>query len=73
MHAALDRLRKLRNRIAHHEFIYLRDLSSDLNSLYSILGYVDSDTAKLVKSLSKVQQVLATKEPVLAGTADLSF
>ena len=73
LHAALDRLRKLRNRIAHHESIYLRDLSSDLNSLCSILGYIDSDTAKLVKSLSKVRQVLATKEAVLAGTADLSF
>lgn len=35
--------------IADQESIYLRDLSSDLNSLCSILGDIDSEIAKLVK------------------------
>jgi len=73
IHIALESLRKLRNRIAHHESIYLRDLSSDFESLCSIIGYMDLDTANLVKSLSKVKEVLAAKEAVLAGTAELSF
>lgn len=73
IHIALESLRKLRNRIAHHEAIYRRDLSFDFESLCSIIGYLDLDTANLVKSLSKVKEVLAAKEAVLNGTAELSF
>lgn len=73
LHAALDRLRKLRNRIAHHESIYSRDLAADFASLCSVIGYMDSDAAIFVKSLSKVHQVLSSKDAVLSGTAELSF
>ena len=73
LHAALDRLRKLRNRIAHHESIYSRDLAADFASLCSVIGYMDTDAAIFVKFLSKVQQVLSSKDAVLTGTAELSF
>ena len=73
LHAALDRLRKLRNRIAHHESISSRDLAADFASLCSIIGYMDVDAATFVKYLSKVEQVLASKEAVLTGTAQISF
>jgi hypothetical protein len=38
IHAKLDRLRTLRNRIAHHETIQHRHLMADLNDIKQIVG-----------------------------------
>ena len=41
LHTAVERLRKLRNRIAHHEPILNRDLEYDFNLLISLIGYME--------------------------------
>ena len=45
LHTAVERLRKLRNRIAHHEPILNRDLSYDFNLLISLIGYIEPKVA----------------------------
>lgn len=41
LHTAVERLRKLRNRIAHHEPILNRDLDYDLKLLVTLIGYIE--------------------------------
>lgn len=51
LHTAVERLRKLRNRIAHHEPILNRDLDYDFNLLISLIGYMEPKVAvALVKN-----------------------
>jgi hypothetical protein len=41
----LEKIRRLRNRIAHHEPIISRNLSADLRSLVNLVGFRCADTA----------------------------
>ncbi|MFE2180117.1 hypothetical protein [Streptomyces sp. NPDC059455] len=43
LHQDLDDLRKLRNRVAHHEPVGARDLAADRCSAYRVLGYLSAD------------------------------
>ncbi|WP_417516368.1 dihydropteroate synthase [Minwuia sp.] len=51
-HRALDRLRKLRNRIAHHEPILHRDLVTDHDLILEVLGWICPDTRYWVRTQS---------------------
>lgn len=59
LHNQLDRLRTLRNRIAHHEPILQRNLATDHEKLLWILRMLSSETARWVAHHSRVPEVLA--------------
>jgi hypothetical protein len=49
---ALERIRKLRNRVAHHEIIIGRNLMDDYSTIYLYLNGICPVTAKWIKSES---------------------
>ena len=73
LHVDLERLRKLRNRIAHHEPIYRRDLRFDFQLICSVIRYIDNDISELVYSLSRVEEVIEKKNHRIDGIIGLSF
>ncbi len=60
LHDQLDRLRTLRNRIAHHEPIFQRNLNDDFNRVVDILMRLSPDTANWVHHHSRVYGLLKT-------------
>ena len=59
LHLQLDRLRTLRNRIAHHEPILQRDLATDHEKLLWVLRMLSPETARWVAHHSRVPEILA--------------
>lgn len=57
VHNALNSIRRLRNRVAHHEPILHRDLEGDHNLIQKIIGWTCADTAEWVKSQSRFAEV----------------
>ena len=57
----LDDLRRLRNRIAHHEPILNRNIAADYASIIELIRSISPDTALWIDSESQVAKVLATK------------
>jgi hypothetical protein len=55
------RLRKLRNLIAHHESIYARNLSQDLQEALTLLSWVSQDLSDWVQEDERVSQLLASR------------
>jgi len=60
LHNQLDRLRTLRNRIAHHEPIFHRDLLTDYQKLMWILEMLSTETAAWTAHHSRLLEVLDT-------------
>lgn len=60
-HHPPDRLRLLRNRIAHHEPIFTRTLADDYQSILQTLAWICADTAAWVSHHSAVPAVLAAR------------
>ena len=58
-HAELDDLRKLRNRVAHHEPVFRRDLVADYDRILTVVGWISLDAADWVRSHSRLGDVLA--------------
>ncbi len=61
LHDALDRLRTLRNRIAHHEPIFQRMLQDDYNRICNITGFLSTPTLSWLRHHSRVPSVLAVQ------------
>ena len=59
LHDLLDRLRTLRNRIAHHEPILQRHLRADHDGILWLLNGLSPDTATWVQHHSRVRSTLA--------------
>ncbi|ULJ74489.1 hypothetical protein L2W42_21845 (plasmid) [Rhizobium gallicum] len=57
----LDDLRRLRNRIAHHEPILNRNIAADYQAILDLVGYICPTTAAWVDGHSQVAAILATK------------
>lgn len=57
----LEKIRKLRNRIAHHEPIFNRNLQADHKRIIKIIGYCCQDTAQWVQSWQRVDGLLTIK------------
>lgn len=57
----LDDLRRLRNRIAHHEPILNRNIAADYTSILNLIGYISPVTAQWIDDQSSVLQVLAAR------------
>jgi hypothetical protein len=59
IHRPLPDLRDLRNRIAHHEPIFSRDLPTDYQTILDVIGWMCADTRAWVIHHSEVPAVLA--------------
>lgn len=57
-HKRLDYLRTLRNRIAHHEPIFKRDLHKDYQSILEVSGWICPHTRAWIEHHSRVNEVL---------------
>ncbi|WP_318208482.1 MULTISPECIES: hypothetical protein [unclassified Streptomyces] len=57
----------LRNRIMHHEPIHHRDLRADHHKLYRVMGYVNEDLAREIRSMDRFPAILADRTRVLRG------
>ena len=62
----LNRLRTLRNRVAHHEPILQRDLKTDYEKLLWILEMLSPEAASWVTHHSRVNEVLEAKSHSIA-------
>ena len=67
LHRKQESLRKLRNRIAHHEPIVSRDLAADHDRLLDVLGAISPIAVDWVKQNSRVPQAIARRNDVLVG------
>lgn len=61
IHTATDQIRILRNRIAHHEPIFPRDLSSDYKMIEEVIGFKCQHTLAWMIRLEEVSYMLSTK------------
>jgi hypothetical protein len=73
LHTDLYHLRKLRNRIAHHEPIYHRHLAADYASTLKIISFVAPDVSRWVRQNDRVAEVLARRSDVCAGLIPTRF
>ncbi|MFT4167450.1 MAG: hypothetical protein QM650_19615 [Microlunatus sp.] len=62
LHADLDDLRRLRNRIAHHEPIHTRDLDADFAKVLDIARRLGAALGNHIAATSRVAQVLAARQ-----------
>ena len=65
LHAGLDEVRRLRNRIAHHEPIHTRDLATDYRRVVDIANRVGPALGDHIAAISRVPALLlaTTVEP----------
>ncbi len=61
LYEKLDHLRRLRNRIAHHEPIFRRDLHADHASILTVVGWICCDTRRWLEHQSEVLALLSEK------------
>ncbi|HXC55164.1 MAG TPA: hypothetical protein VNU97_07715 [Rhizomicrobium sp.] len=61
LHALIEKVRRWRNRIAHHKPIYDRSPSDKYQDVLTLIRWVCNDTANWVASISRVQQVINAK------------
>jgi hypothetical protein len=61
VHRPLPGLRDLRNRIAHHEPIFSRNLAADYQTILDVIGWICTDTQAWVAHYSEVPIVLADR------------
>ena len=73
LHRKLETLRKLRNRIAHHEPAFARNLAADHERLLHVLEAISPEAALWVRQNSRVLQTLSYREQILNGTRDTTF
>ena len=61
LHAELDDLRRLRNRIAHHEPIHARALESDFRRVVDIATRIGTALGQHITTTSRIPEVLAAQ------------
>lgn len=59
IHTDLEHLRRLRNRVAHHEPIFYRNLTSDYERIYNLVELRCIETASWMNSNQQVSEILA--------------
>jgi hypothetical protein len=57
----VDRIRNLRNRIAHHEPIFERTLPNDYDAILALVDWICNDTAGWIQRNSRFHQVWANR------------
>ena len=63
----MERLRLLRNRAAHHEPIFARDLKIDHQYMCELAGFVSSDLKAWIASHSRLPGVIASRSATVSG------
>ncbi|WP_433168210.1 hypothetical protein [Kribbella sp. CA-247076] len=58
LHSELDDLRRLRNRIAHHEPVHARDLAADHHRVLDVAGRISPRLSARIQAVSRVPDVL---------------
>lgn len=61
LHDALDQVRRMRNRIAHHEPIFSRNLAADVAAMHLLLKYRCVDTLAWMNSHETVTPLIASR------------
>lgn len=61
LHTELDEVRDLRNRVAHHEPVFSRDLAADYERMRSIVGWRSQQTADWMHREQGVTTLLAER------------
>jgi hypothetical protein len=69
----LESLRRLRNRIAHHEPIFNRDLAADHQTALAVLAMIEPATSVWLAHDSRVTDVLAARSDTVTGSRATSF
>ena len=73
LHADLERLRKLRNRTAHHEPIFARNLTTDHELVLDITGYIEPQARTWSTTHSRVPDVIANRNRTVDGLRPTAF
>jgi hypothetical protein len=73
LHKEFDEVRRLRNRIAHHEPVHRRDLAADHEQVIRLLGYISPEYAAWVRLHDRVPEVLACRVDVCQGLLSARF
>jgi len=73
LHREFDDVRRLRNRIAHHEAIHRHDLAADHERILRLLGYISPEYAAWVRLHDRVPEVLACQADVCRGLLSTRF
>lgn len=63
----IDTVRELRNRIAHHEPIFKRDLANDYNTIIRLITYRSQETADWIflNHYGRIQEILNKKPKII--------
>ena len=72
IHAKFNRLRVLRNRIAHHEPIFRNKHDEHRDLIIECVGLIDTDVANYVSGSHRIDSVLANQQAAV-GTGACSF
>jgi len=73
LHRKLERLRRLRNRLAHHEKVFNRNLGDDHKLAFAVLSAIHPAAESLVKQASRLPAVLVIRQDAVAGSTPPSF
>lgn len=68
--APLTALHALRNRLAHHEPVFGRNLAQDWNDVLLVGGAICPQVQVWIQQTSRVPAVLAARPPHLGGNPD---
>jgi len=69
----LESLRRLRNRIAHHEPVFNRDLAADHRSVLRVLGWISPAAQAWVEHDSRLPAVIAARPDAVSGKRSTFF
>lgn len=61
VHQRINAIRRLRNRIAHHEPVFDRDLAAFHQEVLKVIDWMCPETANWARSVSQVEAVLAAR------------
>jgi len=69
----LEHLRRLRNRLAHHEPVFSRDMAADHQRAVNILRWITPAAGDWAEQASRLPSVLAGRAATVAGTRPPTF
>lgn len=73
LHRKIESLRKLRNRIPHHELIHARNLSQDHADLLGVLHVISPAAVGWVECNSRVPGIVSDRDAIVAGEKETKF
>ncbi len=65
---AVERVRKFRNRLAHHDSTINVDIPFEIRQIFELASYIDADAAKWLERCSNVMDVYAQRPVTVADT-----